>query len=199
MKFCRGSEDAFTGLEAAIVLIAFIVVAAVFAYVILGAGFFTTQKSQETVYKSVEQATSNIQIIGQVYGINDGAGANRINKIQFTIGLAAGSPDLDLTKMSIVFSTPASAVQTYTLASDTTPTASKFVAERETALGTRVTSLTQDAHVQITFITGDGSGAQLPVGPGTKMTFEIRPATGAPIPFTKNTPGALTSVTNILY
>jgi flagellin-like protein len=30
----------FTGLEAAIVLIAFVVVAAVFSYVVLGAGFF---------------------------------------------------------------------------------------------------------------------------------------------------------------
>ncbi len=43
------SEEAFTGLEAAIVLIAFVVVAAVFSYVILGAGFFTTQKSHEVV------------------------------------------------------------------------------------------------------------------------------------------------------
>nr|P17603.1 RecName: Full=24 kDa flagellin [Methanospirillum hungatei] len=32
----------FSGLEAAIVLIAFVVVAAVFSYVMLGAGFFAT-------------------------------------------------------------------------------------------------------------------------------------------------------------
>ena len=65
----KNSSDAFTGLEAAIVLIAFVVVAAVFAYVILGAGFFTTQKAQETVYKSVEQSTTNLQLIGNVYGL----------------------------------------------------------------------------------------------------------------------------------
>ncbi|WP_421909142.1 archaellin/type IV pilin N-terminal domain-containing protein [Methanolacinia petrolearia] len=35
----HGSEG-FTGLEAALVLVAFIVVATVFSYVILGAGFF---------------------------------------------------------------------------------------------------------------------------------------------------------------
>ena len=35
-------DKAFTGLEAAIVLTAFVVVAAVFSYVVLGAGFFTT-------------------------------------------------------------------------------------------------------------------------------------------------------------
>ena len=60
----RVHDNAFTGLEAAIVLIAFVVVAAVFAYVVLGAGFFTTQKAQETVYKGVEQASSNIQMVG---------------------------------------------------------------------------------------------------------------------------------------
>ena len=32
----------------AIVLVAFVVVAAVFSYVMLGAGFYTTQKSQES-------------------------------------------------------------------------------------------------------------------------------------------------------
>jgi len=42
----QNTSDAFTGLEAAIVLIAFVVVAAVFSYVVLGAGFFTTQKAQ---------------------------------------------------------------------------------------------------------------------------------------------------------
>ncbi|MEA3282061.1 MAG: archaellin/type IV pilin N-terminal domain-containing protein, partial [Euryarchaeota archaeon] len=40
-------ERAFTGLEAAIVLTAFVVVAAVFSYVVLGAGFFTSEKSKE--------------------------------------------------------------------------------------------------------------------------------------------------------
>jgi len=50
-------DDGFTGLEAAIVLIAFVVVAAVFSYVVLGAGFFTTQKSQQVVHSSVAQAS----------------------------------------------------------------------------------------------------------------------------------------------
>ena len=43
-------DEGFTGLEAAIVLIAFVVVAAVFSYVVLGAGFFTTQKAQQVIY-----------------------------------------------------------------------------------------------------------------------------------------------------
>ena len=66
MKSVRRNEDAFTGLEAAIVLIAFVVVAAVFSYVVLGAGFFTTQKSQETVHTAVGQASSAVEIVGNL-------------------------------------------------------------------------------------------------------------------------------------
>ena len=45
MKLLKLQENGFTGLEAAIVLIAFVVVAAVFSYVVLGAGFYTTQSA----------------------------------------------------------------------------------------------------------------------------------------------------------
>ena len=60
-------DEGFTGLEAAIVLIAFVVVAAVFSYVVLGAGFFTTQKAQQVIYTSVDQASSSVEIMGDVY------------------------------------------------------------------------------------------------------------------------------------
>src|SRR5512137_829638 len=100
----KNTSDAFYRLEAAIVLIAFVVVAAVFSYVVLSSGFFTTQKAQETVYKSVEQSTSNLQLIGNVYGIStDNA---NITQIRFSISLAPGAPPVDLTKLTVAFSTP---------------------------------------------------------------------------------------------
>ena len=61
-------DNAFTGLEAAIVLIAFVVVAAIFSYVMLGAGFFATQKAQEVTYAGIKQATSNVVFEGTMYG-----------------------------------------------------------------------------------------------------------------------------------
>lgn len=55
-------DRAFTGLEAAIVFIAFIVVAAVFAYVVLGGvGMTTSQKSQETMYAALGEAGSALR------------------------------------------------------------------------------------------------------------------------------------------
>ena len=64
----RKDKRAFTGLEAAIVLTAFVVVAAVFSYVVLNAGFFTTQKSKEVIHTGVEQATSSVELAGDIIG-----------------------------------------------------------------------------------------------------------------------------------
>ncbi|EHQ36684.1 archaellin/type IV pilin N-terminal domain-containing protein [Methanoplanus limicola] len=96
------SDEAFTGLEAAIVLIAFVVVAAVFSYVVLGAGFFTTQKSQEVVYSSVDMASSSMEVLGDVYGHNPDS-KESISAIEFVVGLTAGGSPVDLSKTTMVF------------------------------------------------------------------------------------------------
>jgi len=103
-------NEGFTGLEAAIVLIAFVVVAAVFSYVVLGAGFFTTQKAQEVVYTSVDMASSSLEIIGDVYGIS-ATPANGVDTIRFTLGLAAGGSAVDFNSVQMVFAN-SSAVNT---------------------------------------------------------------------------------------
>jgi flagellin FlaB len=89
-------EKGFTGLEAAIVLIAFVVVAAVFSYVMLGAGFYTTQKSQEVVHTGVTQASSSIAPSGDI--IVRGAAANKASQITLYITNTAGGTAVDLDK-----------------------------------------------------------------------------------------------------
>ena len=73
-KALRG-EKGITGLETAIILIAFVVVAAVFAYTVLSAGLFATQKASESVYSGLEEARSALEIKGGVvskaYAIDD--------------------------------------------------------------------------------------------------------------------------------
>ncbi len=100
------SYDAFTGLEAAIVLIAFVVVAALFSYVVLGAGFFTTQKAQETVYSSVGMASSSMEILGDIYGNSTGDGGvnAEIDGVMFVTGLTAGGSSIDFSRTTITYS-----------------------------------------------------------------------------------------------
>jgi len=185
----RNNENAFTGLEAAIVLIAFVVVAAVFSYVVLGAGFFTTQKAQETVYKGVEQSTSNIQLIGNLYGISSNTAAG-VDEIQFTISLAPGAPSLDLEKMKIVFSTGTIAPTTYNFGD--TASGTDFTAKRLGYTGsTSNKTMNVGDQVSIDFKTQF-------VNKTTKMNIELRPSVGAALPFSKTTPATI-EATNILY
>ncbi len=97
------NENAFTGLEAAIVLIAFIVVAAVFSYVVLGAGFFTTQKSQEVVHTGVSQASSSMEIVGYVYGIQDETSNETLGSIKFVVANTAGGTAIDVKQMVVTY------------------------------------------------------------------------------------------------
>jgi flagellin FlaB len=65
------NEKGITGLETAIILIAFVVVAAVFAYTVLSAGLFSTQKSQEAIYAGLNEAQSTIELRGSVIAYTD--------------------------------------------------------------------------------------------------------------------------------
>jgi flagellin FlaB len=181
----KNSSDAFTGLEAAIVLIAFVVVAAVFSYVVLGAGFFTTQKAQEAVYKSVEQSTTNLQMIGNVYGLAS-TPSSGIDEIKFSIGLAPGAPSINLDKLDIVFSTPNTTPIIITRG--TAASTSEFTAKLNAL--TPVTSMQINDQVEINFKVA-------PIPKDTVLNIEIRPGVGAALPFSKKTPATITT-SNVL-
>ena len=55
-----------TGLETAIILIAFVVVASVFAYTVLSAGIFSSEKGKEAIHSGLEQARSSMDVQGSV-------------------------------------------------------------------------------------------------------------------------------------
>jgi flagellin FlaB len=69
-------DTGVTGLEAAIIMIAFIVVAAVFGYIIIGTGFLTAQKSGEVIHTGVRQAESSLIAGGTVVAQADALGTN---------------------------------------------------------------------------------------------------------------------------
>ena len=55
----RGQRG-ITGLETAIILIAFVTVASVLGYSVLSAGIFSAERGKETVYQGLEQASSSV-------------------------------------------------------------------------------------------------------------------------------------------
>src|SRR3972149_3859899 len=57
-------EEGITGLETAIILIAFVIVASVFAFVVLSTGLFSAERGKETVFAGLEKARGNLEARG---------------------------------------------------------------------------------------------------------------------------------------
>jgi len=99
-------DKAFSGLESAIILIAFVVVAAIFAYTILGSGFFATQKAQTTIQQSSKEASAAMYPEGGVYGYlyNDGsANDQQLKTAQFTLSIPETGLEQDLRENTIIY------------------------------------------------------------------------------------------------
>jgi archaeal flagellin FlaB len=173
----------FTGLEAAIVLIAIVVIVAMFFYVVLGTGF-TPQKKSENGVKGAEQA-GTIQVIGDVYGLAT-VPSSGINEIRFSIRLVPGAQSMDLKTMKIVFSTPATSP--VMLSQGTTASTSVFTT-RLNGAGDSVNSIDQDQQIEIGFFVEN-------VPAGTVMNFDMRPPAGS-LSFTRTAPATITN-TNVL-
>jgi archaeal flagellin FlaB len=70
---------------------------------VLGAGFFTTQKAQETVHTGVQQTTSAVEPSGPVSV--QALDSNSINTVSFYLQLAAGGTGVDMSKVTYTVST----------------------------------------------------------------------------------------------
>ncbi len=99
LKKFLNHEKGITGLETAIILIAFVVVAAVFAYTTLSAGLFSTQKSQEAVYSGLKEAQSTLELKGNVIATANGSGTGAvIQQVSFTVSNVLGGEAIDFTE-----------------------------------------------------------------------------------------------------
>jgi len=194
MRFFR-NEKGFTGLEAAIVLIAFVTVAAVFSYILLGAGFFATQKSQEVVHTGVKQATSSIEIVGSVVARGNSTedeNYDKIANVTFTLQTAAGGQPIDLSKTLITVVVPANGK----------------IAELKYN-----ENVANDTHYKVTWIYTINNDryleelekaeilvdlTQFSIGPNTNFIIEIKPPIGATYPIELKAPPSIDNVMVLL-
>ncbi|MDK2915949.1 MAG: archaeal flagellin FlaB [Euryarchaeota archaeon] len=178
------NEDAFTGLEAAIVLIAFVVVAAVFSYVVLGAGFFTTGEAQRTVHTGVGQATSNLEVSGPVIvQAESSENPEKLSSISFFLQLAAGGASVDMKKVTFTVST-ADNLTTYQYGNVTSAWYANGVNQTD-----HNDMLDKFEMVKITIPGTDVTGLDFPtIAPNDRFTVEVKPDIGAALPINRIAP-----------
>ena len=103
-KKSSNSHRGVTGIETAIVLIAFVIVAAALAFVILNMGFSTTQKAKTVITSTLGEAGSSMEVSGTVVGYSN-AGTN-LTAVAIPIRITSGGGSVDLavssTKISYI-------------------------------------------------------------------------------------------------
>jgi flagellin FlaB len=102
-----------TGLETAIILVAFVITAAAFSFVIINIGFLTSQKSQSVISSGMTEASSSMLIDSGVVAQFDNVtlgdqDAIYLTELQFYIKLSQGHEpiDIDDSKMVATYTSP---------------------------------------------------------------------------------------------
>ena len=90
-------ERGITALETAIILIAFVVVAAIFAFTVLTTGTFLTEQSKQAAYAGLQEVSSSMQLEGSVVLEETG------EYIVFDLATVAGGSSVDLSKVNITY------------------------------------------------------------------------------------------------
>ena len=108
-------QRGITGLETAIVLIAFVVVASVFAFAVLSTGLLSSEKAKTTVAGSIEESGVAIAVKGSIIA-HESSTSGVIERLQIPI-ISVTDDSVDLSATSLVV-TYIDATQVVDLAED---------------------------------------------------------------------------------
>jgi flagellin FlaB len=95
LRFARDqrNESGITGLETAIIMIAFVVVASVFAFVVLSTGLFASERGKDAIYAALARTRGTMALTGGVIATSD---QTKITTITIDVTLAAGGESVNL-------------------------------------------------------------------------------------------------------
>jgi len=94
------------GVESAIVMIAFVIVAAALAFVVLNMGFSTTQRAKTAIISSLEESSSSLQIAGKMTGVGDtDVAVLNVTEVPLKIASGGSSVNLDIRLTAVKYLT----------------------------------------------------------------------------------------------
>jgi flagellin FlaB len=100
MRCNRKSKRGIVGIEAAIVLIAFVVIAAALAYVVINMGFFASQTAKTTINNGINEASSALEEDGYITGLTDSTG--NVAYLAIPVKLAVGQQSVDMGANTVI-------------------------------------------------------------------------------------------------
>ena len=92
------AQRGVTGLETAIIMIAFVVVASVFAFTVLSTGVFSAEQGKETVFAGLSEAMGSLTSRGSLTAVRgDVEGTNGVVKLRFVVARGVSGEEVNLT------------------------------------------------------------------------------------------------------
>ena len=210
----RKEQCGITGLETAIVLIAFVVVAAVFAFTVLTTGLFTSEKAKETALAGVQTTSSSLVIKGSI--IAHGAGGagcppapcTSVDYLRVKLATATGVEQVlfNPTDVLITYTDPNNVELLSFNAQNIVTAADITTCVGAGAVGGLIWCLRNSGNdnaiidpgeVMELIITLDDLPATSLLGVNTQFMVEIIPQDGAVLKFERRTPLDITPVMNL--
>ena len=186
LKRLRGKEEGITGLETAIILIAFVIVASVFAYVVLSAGLFSSQKTKEAMNAGLQSTMSTLEVKGNVVARME---SSVVTHIYFTLGIpAAGSP--------VDFGSSANGtllVISYSDQESMIPSMNWTIIKLATVNEDDILDPLELFQLDVVMPTG----GSVSLGPYEKFSLEIKPPDGPVLIFERTIPGRVSAYVNL--
>ncbi len=188
----RGDQRGITGLETAIVLIAFVVVSSVFAFAALSTGLFSADKAKETISAGLAEARGTLELKGSVIATGTGSGqaTGVITDITFQVSNAAAGESIDLTPGNTVIKY---SDQNQTVNMNST---ADFTATNVASFGDTDSLLEIGEVFEIALLNLDTQlGTDL--GTSTEFVIELVPPSGAVLFIGRRTPVSLKTSMNL--
>jgi archaeal flagellin FlaB len=199
MKMQCKNRRGMTGLETAIILVAFVITAAAFSFVVLNMGFLSAQKTQTVISSGMQEAASSLLFDGDMAAVCN-TGAKTVDSVTYYIRLSQGKEPIDTAndKMIITYSCQRAAGVIYSENITDIVTIEKVIGNNDTLIQSGERWKVTVDFTQL--VAGDldpvGVSDLIPHAYET-FTLELRPATGSVLSISRNV-GAIYNSLQIL-
>jgi flagellin FlaB len=172
-------EHGITGLETAIVLIAFVTVSAVFAFVVLSTGLFSAERGRETVFAGLAKTRGSITLSGGILATSD---QTTITNLSFAVVLAAGGDSVSIDPNASNGRTVISYIDSAVTDPDLTYTVTPVVGDADAVLEA---GELMEIDIDLT------QNAQIALATNDTFTLEVKPPSGSYLVVRRTTPPSI--------
>ena len=183
-------EKGITAMETGIILIAFVVISAVFAYTVLSAGMFSTQVGGEAVYRGLEDTSATLEIKGNTIVKSNGSSCTAM--IVNIAGALDGST-VDFTPPNDVDADGLADSDSTNVVTISYNSQTKYTEDLDWSIS-RVGKNDSDNILEtgeVMQVTVDLTGVGESIGRLKTFTIELKPPQGAVLEIERTVPGAL--------